>query len=490
MATTTTSIIEILRRMNPWWSDGSPPEAPAYELAESEQVREYVVEDSPQKMAVLLAGPKGSGKTTLLLQQIGRLLREGTDPRRILYADFSDPTLREAGYMDTTDAWEQKIDPSGGIVHFFLDEFQFVEGWGGEIKWDVDMIRRRRIAFALSAYPVSWRDKVSGIGIWEEVFVSSLRFRDHLSINGMEPDIPVPDRLADLFSWRQSRFWETADSAKGLTEHLQSYHDRGGFQGAAMAEDAHGARAHIRKSVVRDALRGGVSCEFADLSPKLMEDALGLLSRKSGGIEDIDALAACLGIAPSMAEQLLRGLLSARLLHRMGGTVQGMGRFNGRKKVYSADHGVMLALSPPGGCPRGSQAASGPLWETIFFNHLRPELNGFNHALSHWTTKAHDAFVDFVVFHNVRQEIPFVIQGLSSADQGSHIKALRQYHGSNPFEHGYVITRSMRDFGPVRAVGSSNSGKKKGKVMRIPATLFCYWMSTLNAKGRWAYEFS
>ena len=49
---------------------------------------------------------------------------------------------------------------------------------------------------------------------------------------------------------------------------------------------------------------------------------------------------------------------------------------------------------------------------------------------------------------------------------------------------GYVITKAVTDFGVMVGMSTaSQNGKAAADIMRIPATLLCYWLGAIEVSG-------
>jgi len=85
-------IIDLLLRMNPWWRgrkieeiEGLKPRFQFKELEKYLKVRQIIA----------IIGLRRTGKTVLMLQLIDKLLKEGVEPKNILYFSFDEILAKE-----------------------------------------------------------------------------------------------------------------------------------------------------------------------------------------------------------------------------------------------------------------------------------------------------------------------------------------------------------------------------------------------------------
>ena len=135
----------ILGGQNPWWRHGS--EAAPHAGAQGHVRRdldEAVGGVGDRHRIHAIVGPRQAGKTSMLLQLAARIMGDGCDPRRIMYASLAEPPLSlGAGQVRRALKWYvRKVakdapgGAGGGRLYFLLDEVQDVDGWQGVLgRW-------------------------------------------------------------------------------------------------------------------------------------------------------------------------------------------------------------------------------------------------------------------------------------------------------------------------------------------------------------------
>ena len=74
--------------------------------------------------------------------------------------------------------------------------------------------------------------------------------------------------------------------------------------------------------------------------------------------------------------------------------------------------------------------------------------------------------------------IPFEVKYRAQHTGARELKGLIELCQAKRIARGYVVTKSLDDFGPLRGlpVSSTDAQTAATQIMRIPAPLLCYWM--------------
>jgi predicted AAA+ superfamily ATPase len=138
--------MEELLIQNEWWETGevSKEKAKAYRRKVLREVKEIFFN---YKQILILTGLRRVGKTTIIYQLIEDLLKEGTDPRHILYFSF-DKAIKEP--LEIFETYEKitKINWKKEKIYVFFDEIQKLAEWTSKIKLLYDSLPN--IKFCLS----------------------------------------------------------------------------------------------------------------------------------------------------------------------------------------------------------------------------------------------------------------------------------------------------------------------------------------------------
>ncbi len=118
-------IFEIINDWNYWFKD----------LPETFSRKHYeqdIKQKSKAKEIIVIKGVRRSGKSTLLINEIKRLVKDGTDIKNILFVNFEDQRFRmfdeQTILEDIKKIYIEYIHPVGDIV-IMLDEIQNIKNW-------------------------------------------------------------------------------------------------------------------------------------------------------------------------------------------------------------------------------------------------------------------------------------------------------------------------------------------------------------------------
>ncbi len=120
---------------NPWWESKEVSEElkakprPQYkQLLDSVEIKEITI----------ITGVRRSGKSTLMYQIIDNLLKEGTDPKQILFVNLEDKKLIKDSLQDIYESYRQNINPDKKSF-VFLDEIHRKKDWEAWIRKKYDL---------------------------------------------------------------------------------------------------------------------------------------------------------------------------------------------------------------------------------------------------------------------------------------------------------------------------------------------------------------
>ena len=135
--------IEKLNEWNPWWENkgliedmkGKP--RPCSDLIDSVGIKEITI----------ITGVRRSGKSTLMYQMIDKLLKEGVDPKQILFVNLEDKKLAKDSLDDIHNSYLKNINLDKK-AYIFLDEVHKKDAWELWIRKKYDL--RTKDKFVIS----------------------------------------------------------------------------------------------------------------------------------------------------------------------------------------------------------------------------------------------------------------------------------------------------------------------------------------------------
>lgn len=462
-------LIGILSQFNPWWRKEKIPDLPSWKRAAYNELSTWI-ENPPAMRAVMLSGARQVGKTTLLLQEIDALVTAGVSPSNILYATFDHPILKLAGLEAVLEAWRDLEPKNPGLEYLFLDEVQFVKDFGTWVKHQVDFFKHRKIVFTRSAMPLVKTDQESGVGRWHTLRISTLSFYEYLQIKKISlPHIPSISTLSDLYDHTTGQFLRITEAAQLLTGHFHEYLARGGFPQTALIEGITQSQRLLREDIIDKVLKRDMTALFGVRRIIELEQMFIYLCMHDGGQQDISTISKELGISKTTVQNYIDLFESAHLVFRLPPFGYGKEVLRARFKYYLADAAIAPAILMKGKTVIEDATALGTCVETAVIAHLSSHSNINQARFSYWRSTK-DKEVDFVM--EIEGKIlPFEIKYQSQPVQRDDVPGLIDLCRTKPsISHGYVLTKLPSDTGPLMEKNDSTP------LMRIPASLFCYWL--------------
>ena len=386
--------------MNPWWTSGNVPE----KLHGFER-REYLdpLEKVLGKKVVIVIGPRRSGKTTLIMQLISGLLKGGTSPKTILYAEMDHPLIA------SIDATVRKFREIHGIrrkeeIYLFLDEIQYIEEWGRWIKGLYD-IENVNIVVSGSSTTILRPEVATYLtGRNHRIDVWPLSFREYVDFRGR------PER----------------DESYMYTRYLEDYMFTGGYPEAVLEGDPT-LRNMFLRSYFEDMIDRDVVRVYGVREVKALRELAAHVIENTAQILSLNKLSNILKVPLSSLSKYMSFLESAYLFF---GVEYHSGSINERKynpkKYYTIDTGLKHALT--------GKKNLGAMAENILFLHLHKQYG----EVHYWKDRYE---VDFILDRGRR------IMECKYHDQidRSILKGIGRYKDIYDTESVIVISRSIEE---------------------------------------------
>ncbi len=477
-------LVAVLAQFNPWWRGEAIADLPTWRRAAFRELHAWLTAP-PAPRAVMLSGARQIGKTTLMLQAADALLRAGVPPANILYATFDHPILKLAGIDAVIDAWREREPRAEGPEYLLLDEAQFIrhhaEDVGTWVKHQVDFRKDRRIAFTGSAMPLVEADQESGVGRWHTIRLTTLSFYEYLQIKRLQlPALPTLRSLRDLFDWAPPDFYRVTDLGRDYVGHFHEYLLRGGFPQTAQVDSVTQAQRLLREDIIDKVLKRDMTALFGVRRVLDLEHTFLYLCLHDGGLLDMVDLCSNLEVKRPTAQHFIELLEATHLIYRLAPYGYGKDVLRARFKIYLADAAIAPAVMLKGKAILEDAAALGVATETAVFKHLFARYYAQNVRFSYWRGKREHE-VDLVA--EVGGElIPFEVKYRAQHTGARELKGLIELCQAKRIARGYVVTKSLDDFGAMQGLPLSTAESAPGattaaaQIMRIPAPLLCYWM--------------
>lgn len=461
-------LISILNPFNPWWKRESIPDLPTWKRAAFPTLLEWV-KSPPAHRAVMLSGPRQVGKTTLLLQTIDQLIKNGVPPGNILYATFDHPIFKLAGLESVLEAWRELEPKAEGPEYLFLDEAQFIRDFGTWTKHQIDFFKHRRIVFTGSAMPLLNSGEESGVGRWFTLQISTLSFYEYLQIKKvLLPNIPDISQIADLSHASKHELQNISEATQALIGHFHEYLIRGGYPQTALIDSIPQAQRLLREDIIDKVLKRDMTALFGVRRILELEQTFIYLCMHNGGIQDLQTLSSNLGITKQTVQNYINLLELTHLLYKLPPYGYGKEILRARYKLYLADPAIAPAILMKGKVIIENPKALGMAVESAVFSHLKAHARANSWRFSYWKD-AKNKELDLVLEFS-ENLIPFEVKYESQPVTTNDVQGLINFcKDRNSINCGYILTKTAQDIGMLQT-------KLSIPIIRIPASIFCYWL--------------
>ncbi|MFN7938491.1 MAG: ATP-binding protein [Bryobacteraceae bacterium] len=460
----------VLGQFNPWWRGEPVADLAPWRRAAWHELQRWVTKP-PAHRAILVSGARQVGKTTLLLQSIAQLLADGVPAGNILYATFDHPIVKLAGVERVLKAWREREPKREGPEFLFLDEAQYLTGWGTWIKHQVDFVKNRRIVCTGSAMPLLDAEQESGVGRWHTIRLATLSFYEYVQIKKLQlPALPQLRSLMEVFGSSRTELVHIRESAVPYLGHFHEYLIRGGFPQTALVESITQAQRLLREDIVDKVLKRDMTAIFGVRHVIELERTFLYLCMHNGGLVDFPALCSNLEVNRPTAQRFIDLLEATHMIFRLYPFGYGKEVLRGRVKVYLADPAIGPSVMMKGKAILEDATALGVATETAVIKHLFTRYYSRQIRFSFWRGKG-DQEVDLVAEMGA-EIVPFEVKYREGKTGSRELRGLVELCRQKSIERAYVVTKSVDDLGMWKEAPKD----LPDRIMRVPAALLCYWM--------------
>lgn len=210
-------IFEILSDWNYWFK--LLPKTYTRKSYEEEIAKKFLARE-----VIVIKGVRRSGKSTLLINEIKRLISDGTDVRNILFVNFEDQRFRmfdeQTLLEDIKNVYLEYIKPMGDIV-IMLDEVQNVNAWEQWVLKEYELSTNRLYVTGSNSHLLGAEFGTALSGRYLEIEVFPLSFKEYLNFNGIHINSKA----------------ELLHNKMTLQQQFNSYMEHGGFPKTVLLED-------------------------------------------------------------------------------------------------------------------------------------------------------------------------------------------------------------------------------------------------------------
>jgi predicted AAA+ superfamily ATPase len=317
---TKNDILETLSEWNFW--NRALPETFARETYESDALQK-----SSTGEIVIVKGVRRCGKSTILINLIKRLIKDGVDPKEVLFVNLEDPKFINDLNTDLLslirDTYLENLEP-GETPFLFLDEVQNIKGFE---KWLVKAYELKTSKIFITGSNASLLSREIGSalsGRYLDVTVFPLDFTEFLAFNGLT----IHNRL------------EYLKHRLKINRLFEDYLRYGGFPRVALIDDPELKKAELKAYFDSIILRDIVARYRLDNVEALMRLSVYLLSNISH-LVSLNALVNHFHLSYDLINRYMEYLENAYLVLRVSKFDWSLKKQQvNPKKIYAIDTGL------------------------------------------------------------------------------------------------------------------------------------------------------
>ena len=457
-------ILKNLQSQNEWWRTGRINEAlaPSFRRSQFEQVKKAFLHEI--RRFPVLSGARRVGKSTILFQIIDELLRNGTQPERILFYTLDEFPNDGISVREAVEVYQKYVYDRDDF-YLFVDEAQNDKAWKNYVKkiYDLKPGVRAMITGSASA-EIERSSDDSGAGRFFTVKIPTMSFYEFCKLNGKTPDIEET-KLFQIHNLSVREQASIVNKLSGLSLELVRYMKVGGFPEFARSSDYPYISRQIRDQVVSKVLKQDIPRTFDIRDVDSLSNLFAYLCYNTSEAVNVETISKTLQVDRATCAHYIDILEKANLIYiseqlNLGGKKP----LKPRKKVHVSDYGIRCAVT------RNLDVETnvieyGAAIETIAYKHTRDYFDNLDASAYRvgYSRNEKGQEIDIVI-----QEHAVDVQYVEAKQRNNPI--IKDTDGIVVFgmadTPGYVITKNMENFGITE--------RKDTKLYRIPAIVYFY----------------
>ena len=450
----------VLSRRNNWWVTGKSDLDLAYKIRRSEF--NNIIDTLNTRRIQIIIGPRRVGKSTLIQQSVGHLLREGIDPKRILFFSCDDPTLFDGntsvgdvieGYL--TDILHESVSELKDRIYIFIDEVHMFDGWQLWLKNYYEP--GYNIKFVVSGSSASHLfdgAKESLLGRTDTLRLMPLSFMQFCrfwSASGHEKDrarqkaaeflelLPgislYTDPVAYYEALKQNE-WRWDGFKPYVTAILQEFLLIGGYPEYFSESNALLWQKRLAEDIIGQGLYRDIVNIYKIRAPDKLEKLLFFIADNNGQDFNMKTIADTIGCDNETVSAYLTYLSQAYLTIVLSNYSSNVGKtLRKNKKLYILDNGVANAMLR---LPEITDTRAGHIVEALCVRDALSACEDNLWSLHYWRKK--DVEVDLIIDKKINV-LPIEIKYRVNAKQTSLAKFQREFPNTKPVS--VVITKDQ-----------------------------------------------
>jgi len=288
------TIHDILIESNPWWKGPTTIEYKDREL--HARLKKFL----PLPQIIAITGLRRVGKTTLMLKILQDAIRQGNDPRTLLYFSFDE--FRDIDIRTLLDEYERILGKNlkEGNYLFLFDEIQKLENWDEQIKRLYDTYKNnvKIIISGSESLFIKKKSRATLAGRLFEFILSPLSFNEYLRFKNVHYD-------------------NTKLYQKELEIHLSEYQRTQGFPELLTITDKEIIKKYIKESIVEKVVYRDIPGLVNIRDSAILESILSIFMEEPGQIVELSDLASDIHISRQTLAVYLRYLEASFLICKL-----------------------------------------------------------------------------------------------------------------------------------------------------------------------------
>lgn len=445
-----------LSRRNEHWSTGKSSIDSVYKLKRSEFNR--IINTIDSRRIQIIIGPRRVGKSTLMQQTIGHLLKNNTDPKRILFFSCDDPTLFNEstsvgdvieGYL--SDILHESVSELKNKIYIFIDEIHMFDNWQLWLKSYYEPgYNIKFIVSGSSASHLFDGAKESLLGRTDTMRLMPLNFMQFCSFWSVYKNndklaeflafIPETSLYTDPIAYYDAlkkNEWRWDGFKPYVNEVLQQFLLIGGYPEYFLDSHTLLWQKRLAEDIIAQGLYRDIVSIYKIKAPDKLEKLLFFIAANNGQDFNIKTIADTIGCDNETVSVYLTYLSQAYLTIVLSNYAPNAGKtLRKNKTLYVLDNGIANAMLR---LPQITETQAGHIVEAICARDALAACEDNLWSLHYWRKK--DTEVDLVIDKKI-SVLPLEVKYRATAKQDSIAKFRKEFSKAN-IPISVVITKDL-----------------------------------------------
>ncbi len=342
-------VLDRIKFENPWWVEGTieeefnrMPRRLYFDLFKPLAYEREV------RRAVVLMGPRRVGKTVMLFHLVNDLIKNGTDPKKIIFITIENPIYNNIPLEQLfTYAKEASGATDKADWYIIFDEIQYCKDWEIHLKSLVDSYRKDKfIVSGSAAAALKFASTESGAGRFTDFLLPPLTFHEYISLKGLNRII-----MATQLRWKEhnTTFYTSSHLAE-LNKHFIDYINFGGYPEVIFSEKIQSNPGrYIKQDIVDKVLLRDLPSLYGISDTRELNSLFTTIAYNSGGEFSLETLSKQSQVPKNTLKKYIEYFEAAFLIKSVKRIDQSGKRFKRDNffKIYLTNPSLRSALFTP-----------------------------------------------------------------------------------------------------------------------------------------------